>query len=120
MFTMSKGWERTFHVLAFVFQGSSYLSPNTYGIMHRLHHAYADTEKDPHSPKYDGNLWSMMWRTKVIFSDIFYGTAEVEERFTKDLPDWPAFEKFANQNQAPRSNSLGNCIRFLVRNEQEI
>jgi stearoyl-CoA desaturase (delta-9 desaturase) len=48
MFTMSKAWEKFFYILSWIFQGSSYLSPRAYGIMHRMHHAYADTEKDPH------------------------------------------------------------------------
>ncbi|MGL5233596.1 MAG: acyl-CoA desaturase, partial [Empedobacter falsenii] len=37
MFTMSRAWEKIFHVLAWIFQGSSYLSPYTYGVMHRHH-----------------------------------------------------------------------------------
>ena len=45
MFTMSKGWEKCFYVFTYITQGSSFLSPKAYGIMHRLHHAYADTEK---------------------------------------------------------------------------
>ena len=56
MFTMNKGVEKIFYVMSFVFQGASYLSPRAYAIMHRMHHAYADTEMDPHSPKYDSNL----------------------------------------------------------------
>ena len=43
MFTMNKFWERFFYVLTWLFQGSSFLSPKAYGIMHRLHHAYTDT-----------------------------------------------------------------------------
>ncbi len=53
MFTMSKTMEKVFIFLSWLTQGSSYLSPYSYGILHRLHHAYADTEQDPHSPKYD-------------------------------------------------------------------
>ncbi len=49
-FTMSKGWERTFHFLTWLTQGPSYLTPRAYAILHRMHHAYSDTEKDPHSP----------------------------------------------------------------------
>ena len=45
MFTMNKFWEKVFYILTAVFQGSSFLSPKAYGIMHRLHHAHADTEK---------------------------------------------------------------------------
>ena len=97
MFDMSKSWEKVFFILSFITQGSSYLSPYTYGILHRMHHAFADTENDPHSPTYDNNLFSMMWRTKVIFNDIFYGRVEIEERFTKEVPKWISFDKFANK-----------------------
>ena len=96
MFTMSKGWEKVWFVLSWLWQGSSYLSPNTYGVLHRQHHAYADTEKDPHSPKYSKNIFDMMWKTKIIYSDIFYGRVKTDEKFTKNLPEWNSFEKFAD------------------------
>ena len=96
MFTMSKGWEKVFYVLAFIFQGSSYLSPYAYGVMHRMHHAFADTEKDPHSPQYDDNLFKMMWRSRLVFNDIYYHRATIEPRFLKDLPEWISFDRFAS------------------------
>lgn len=96
MFDMSKFWERTFFIFTFVTQGSSYLSAYGYGVMHRMHHAYADTELDPHSPKYDKSLFSMMWRTKDIYTNIFHKKIEVEDRFTKDVPQWFSFEKIAH------------------------
>ncbi|MBK7406803.1 MAG: acyl-CoA desaturase [Saprospirales bacterium] len=96
MFDMSKVWEKVFFVFSFIVQGTSYLSPYAYGILHRMHHAYTDTEMDPHSPTYDKNLFVMMWRTKVIFTDIYRGKTQVEERFKKGVPEWLAFEKFAN------------------------
>lgn len=95
-FKMSKGMEKAFFVLTWIFQGSNYLSAYSYGIMHRLHHAYADTEKDPHSPKYDDNLFKMMWRTKEIYSNILAGDLKVEERFTKNVPEWKSFDIFAS------------------------
>ena len=67
---MSKTAERTTYVLTWLFQGANYLSANGYGVMHRMHHAYADTEKDPHSPKYDESIFAMMWKTKSIYQDI--------------------------------------------------
>ncbi len=70
------------------------MSARTYGILHRMHHAYADTPKDPHSPKYFSNLFSMMWHTKKAFADIFHNRMEVEKRFTKNLPDWPWLDKW--------------------------
>ncbi|MXV37997.1 acyl-CoA desaturase [Flavobacteriaceae bacterium Ap0902] len=94
-FTMSRFWEKFFHVVSFVFQGSSYLSPYAYGVMHRLHHAYADTEKDPHSPKYDKNIFTMMWRTRGIYKAIDEGTAAIDPKFTKGVPKWRAFDRFA-------------------------
>ncbi len=96
MFTMKKGWEKVFYVLSFFFQGASYLSPRAYAIMHRMHHAYADTEMDPHSPKYDANVFAMMWRTRNNYLNIFERRVEIEPQFTKDLPDWTPFDRFAS------------------------
>lgn len=95
MFTMSPFWEKVFYVLTWVFQGSNYLSPYGYGVMHRMHHAYADTEKDPHSPKYDETIFRMMWKTKTIYSDINTGKMEVDNRFTDGAPQWKSFDFFA-------------------------
>jgi len=47
-----------------------FISAYGYGVMHRMHHAYTDTEKDPHSPSYDANLFAMMLKTKMIYQDI--------------------------------------------------
>jgi len=95
-FKMNKFWEKVFFIFTYIAQGSSYLSPRAYAVMHRMHHAYTDTELDPHSPAYSKNIFTMMWRTKTIYAQIFNGTYPVEERFLKNLPDWPAFDKWAN------------------------
>ncbi|MBL8001241.1 MAG: acyl-CoA desaturase [Flavobacteriales bacterium] len=92
LFTMSPFWERFFYLLTYVGQGSSYLSAYGYGLMHRMHHAYADTDKDPHSPAFDHSVWRMMWRTKLLYSDIVDRKATIEPRFTKGLPDWRALD----------------------------
>jgi stearoyl-CoA desaturase (Delta-9 desaturase) len=93
-FTMNKFWERFFYIFAYITQGSSYMSARAYGIMHRMHHAYTDTEKDPHSPKYFSNVFSLMWHTKKVYADIMDDRMEVEERFTKNLPDWASLDKW--------------------------
>ncbi len=95
-FKMSKGWEKVFFVIAYITQGSSYMSPKAYAIMHRYHHAYTDTEQDPHSPSYSSNVFSMMWRTRSFYQDIIKGRTQVEERFKKNLPEWEGFDRFAN------------------------
>jgi len=96
MFTMSPFMEKVFFVLSGIFQGSSYLSPYAYGALHRLHHAYADTEKDPHSPSFDSNVFTMMKRTKNEYYGIWSGETKLEERFLKDLPKWTWFDKLAD------------------------
>ena len=113
MFEMSKFWERVFFIFTYITQGSSYLSPYAYGVMHKMHHVYADTEKDPHSPKYDKSVFSMMWRTKGIYTSIFNGTTEIEDRFTKDVPQWHAFEKFAH-HWVSRLIWAGAYIAFYI------
>jgi stearoyl-CoA desaturase (delta-9 desaturase) len=95
-FTMSKAAEKTTYVLTWLFQGSNYLSAYGYGVMHRLHHAYADTDKDPHSPKYDENVFAMMWRTKSIYQSINRKRIEVDEKFTKNVPQWYRFDRIAS------------------------
>lgn len=92
MFTMNKFWEKFFYILTYIFQGSSFLSPKAYGIMHRLHHAYADTENDPHSPSFSNGLGDMMWKTKNYYHDVLTGRANIEPKFTKNVPDWKPIE----------------------------
>jgi stearoyl-CoA desaturase (delta-9 desaturase) len=93
---MSKFWERFFYIFTWFCQGSSYLSPRAYGILHRMHHAYSDTEKDPHSPHHADNLFVMMWKTKNIYNDYFHFKITPEERFSVGIPEWRALDKFAD------------------------
>jgi stearoyl-CoA desaturase (delta-9 desaturase) len=95
-FTMSKTAEKLTYVLTWLFQGSNYLSAYGYGVMHRMHHAYADTDKDPHSPKYDENVLKMMWKTKSIYQNINTKKVEVDAKFTKNVPQWLSFDKMAS------------------------
>ena len=94
-FKMSKTTEKIFFILTWIFQGSNYLSPFGYGVMHRMHHAFADTENDPHSPKYDETIWNMMWKTKTIYGDIANGKFIADTRFSDGVPRWESFDKFA-------------------------
>jgi stearoyl-CoA desaturase (Delta-9 desaturase) len=94
-FSMSSGWEKFFYIFSYITQGASYMSPRAYAIMHRMHHAYTDTEKDPHSPKYQKNVIEMMKRTNNIYMGIYHRRIAVDEKFTKNIPDWPAFDRWA-------------------------
>jgi stearoyl-CoA desaturase (delta-9 desaturase) len=96
MFTMSKGWERFFHMLTALAQGSSFLQPRGYAILHREHHAFSDTPRDPHSPHVYKGLGEMMWQTKLRYDGINKGTIEVEPRFEGGYPEWPIIDRTFN------------------------
>ena len=57
-------------------------------LLHRLHHAYTDTEDDPHSPTYSKNAFDLMNQTRLKYADIYNRKMVVEEKFLKNLPDW--------------------------------
>lgn len=96
MFIMSKPWERFFYLLTYVSQGSSYLSPRAYAILHRMHHAFSDTEKDPHSPHHTKNVFTMMWETKNIYNAVLNRKRAIESRFERNYPEWRLIEKLGD------------------------
>ena len=65
--------EKIGHILTWLTQGSSYLSPYAYGILHKAHHSYSDTEKDPHSPHHHRDPMTMMLETAKAYSDVEKG-----------------------------------------------
>jgi stearoyl-CoA desaturase (Delta-9 desaturase) len=95
MFTMSPGWEKFFHLLTYVAQGPSFLHPRAYAILHRMHHAYSDTEKDPHSPLFYKDAMTMMLATKHRYDDFAYYRVEPEKRFDGGVPVWPAIDRLS-------------------------
>ena len=96
MFIMSKPWERFFYLLTYVSQGSSYLSPRAYAILHRMHHAFSDTEKDPHSPHHTKNVFTMMWETKSIYNAVLSRKRVIEAQFERNYPEWNFIEKLGD------------------------
>jgi len=113
-FIMNKFWERVFFIFTYITQGSSYMSPRAYAIMHRMHHAYTDTEKDPHSPQFSKNVFQMMLRTRKIYSSIYKGKQVIEERFTYNLPDWPTFDKWAHSGFSRICWTIGYITIFIL------
>lgn len=93
MYSVSPLWERVFYFMTWVLQGSSYLVPRAYAILHREHHAYSDTEKDPHSPSWVDNPFVMMWRTKSRYSRINRRAIEIEPRFEGGYPEWRLIDR---------------------------
>ncbi len=97
MYTTSKGMEKTFYFLTWFFQGSSYLVPRAYAVMHRMHHTYSDTEKDPHSPHFFRDIWQMMWHTAKIYAAFNTGKNVPEPQFTAEyLPVWKSLDRFGH------------------------
>jgi len=77
-FSMSTRWQRFFYLLTYVSQGASFLHPRAYAILHRMHHAYSDTERDPHSPVYQRNLLLMgnfSFGVNKIHHDMYFNNA---------------------------------------------
>ena len=70
MYTVSPRTERVLHLLTYLVQGPSYLSPRGYAILHRQHHAFSDTERDPHSP----------WNTSGYASAVLSAAREPPEK----------------------------------------
>jgi len=94
MFRMSYAWERFFYFMTFLLQGSSYLNPRAYAIMHREHHAFSDTPRDPHSPHIYPNLITMMGVTLKRYKDLQLRRVEPEARFDGATPEWPVLDRF--------------------------
>jgi len=96
MFTMSKNWEKFFYVFSWVAQGSSYLNARAYAILHRMHHAYSDTEKDPHTPHFFKEVFSMMVHTHGIYKGVKNNTLIVEDKFDRNFPEYPRIDRIAD------------------------
>ncbi|MFT7248199.1 MAG: stearoyl-CoA desaturase (delta-9 desaturase) [Arcticibacterium sp.] len=96
MFRMNKFWEKFFYLFTYITQGSSYLNPRAYAVMHRMHHAFSDTDKDPHSPHHSKNLFTMMWRTKDLYTNLVDYKTKIEDRFDRDFPQWQIIDKFGD------------------------
>jgi len=96
MYLMGPRTERVLHLLTWLLQGSSYLNPRAYAILHREHHAFSDGARDPHAPGSHTNAFSMMWSTKERYSDYAHDRRKPEARFDGGTPEWPALERVAD------------------------
>jgi len=95
-FTMSHRWERVFFFATWLTQGASFLSPRGYAILHREHHAFSDTARDPHSPHFQKNPLAMMIHTKNRYNDLVQGRVEPELRFASGYPEWETLDRIGN------------------------
>jgi stearoyl-CoA desaturase (delta-9 desaturase) len=113
MFTMSRFWERAFHVVAWLAQGSSYLNPRAYAVMHRRHHEFSDTELDPHSPTQFRNVLAMMMETYRTYESIRRSRAYDDRPGYNRPPEWPALEALAGHKLTRLMFAAGYTLFYL-------
>jgi stearoyl-CoA desaturase (Delta-9 desaturase) len=97
MYSLNKFWEKVFFLSTYIFQGSSFLNPRAYAILHRLHHAHSDTPEDPHSPVIYPNVMTMMLHTKNKYLDILDNKLQVTKEHLANIPRWHWLEGFAEK-----------------------
>jgi stearoyl-CoA desaturase (Delta-9 desaturase) len=73
-----------FRLVIWLFFGSD---PREWVATHRLHHRFADTDRDPHSPLIAG-FWTVALRGSRLVKEACRDRAEVH-RLTKDMPPDP-------------------------------
>lgn len=95
-FEMSLLWEKIFYFFTFLILGSSYMSAYAFGAMHKIHHAHADKELDPHSPLKSPGYFGTLLQARNSYFNIFIGKTRVEPFILKGLPAWHSFDKFAH------------------------
>ncbi len=93
---MNRFWEKFFYLLLLISQGSSFLNPRAYAILHRMHHAYSDTEKDPHSPHFFKDVFGMMIATKNMYMAYLLHRIEPDPAFRGNYPEWPIIDRIGD------------------------
>lgn len=96
VFTTSKFFERVLYLMTYICQGSSFLNPRAYATMHRDHHAFSDTEKDPHSPHFFKDVFQLMWATVLTFKDHVRRTKDKTARGSATYPEWPIIDRIGS------------------------
>lgn len=90
-FSLAPGWERVFHLLTWLTQGPSYIVPRAYALLHHLHHAHADSAKDPHAPGQHSGVFTMMWHTAAVYNRLRLQERSPAQRAA--YPDWPLLDE---------------------------
>ncbi|MDQ1141759.1 stearoyl-CoA desaturase (delta-9 desaturase) [Pedobacter agri] len=93
---MEPFWEKFFYLVLLISQGSSFLNPRAYAILHRMHHAYSDTEKDPHSPHFFKDVFGMMIATKNMYMNYLHFKIQPEPAFQGNYPEWPLIDRIGD------------------------
>ena len=95
-YTMSKFGEKLCFILTWITQGSNYLSAYGYGVMHRMHHAFCRYRKRPAFSKIRPKSTGNDVENENVYQQINKQKIAIEEKFTKNVPQWKSFDKFAS------------------------
>ena len=95
MFYMSPFVEKCFFILTAFAQGTSYLRPSLYAMLHNKHHEHSDKEKDPHSPVMSSNYFSFMLKTLRNYR-AGENVIKNNPKLIKKYPSWPLFENIVD------------------------
>ncbi|MAJ45443.1 MAG: acyl-CoA desaturase [Candidatus Marinimicrobia bacterium] len=95
MFKMNKFTEKICFFLTFISQGTSFLNPAAYALMHRDHHKYSDTVDDPHSPQ---SFTSKIKFNLKTFNEYrkYINKINASDIKSSDLPRWELIEKLSD------------------------
>jgi stearoyl-CoA desaturase (delta-9 desaturase) len=112
MFKMKPMTEKVFFIITWLAQGSSFLHPAAYALMHRKHHEHSDTEKDPHSPVSFNSWIKFMYQTADEYSTFI---KKVNNRQYKDksLPRWELIEKMGDTHTSRISFGVFYFLLYL-------
>jgi stearoyl-CoA desaturase (Delta-9 desaturase) len=88
--------------------------PRAYAYLHRAHHAYSDTEKDPHTPHRFPNAFAMMWETKTSYNGLVKHEIEPEPRFQGYVPTWPELDRIADSNWSRIAWGTGYTLFYIA------
>ena len=112
MFKMKPMTEKVFFIITWLAQGSSFLHPAAYALMHRKHHEHSDTEKDPHSPVSFNSWIKFMYQTADEYSTFI---KKVNNRQYKDksLPRWELIEKIGDTHTSRISFGVFYFLLYL-------
>ncbi len=97
-FTMNSFWEKFFYLFTFFAQGSSFLHPKSYALLHLQHHTHSDTEEDPHSPHFFKDVMQMMLNTRKIYMEYRRGERTGPNAFADSMPTWDLIDRLGNSS----------------------
>ncbi len=96
VFSMSKFWEKFFYIVSYICQGSSFLNPGAYATMHRDHHSFSDTEKDPHSPHFFTDVFQMTRATVLTYRDHVKRVKNPSVAVAGTYPRWEIIDRIGS------------------------